>query len=91
MNNRSQILAIAVVATYNSRFSAKVKREVEEIENRVRECRGRISNDKVDEEMIPWVPDTGFSRRRNNKFLKTVDMHWHVKIFIAISIEVRGT
>jgi hypothetical protein len=38
---------------------------MEEIKNMAREKRGRSSNDKVDEEVMPWVSEMGFSRSRD--------------------------
>lgn len=49
---------LTVAEAYNSRSSANVKKYVEKIEAKVRECMGMTSNDKVDEEMFQWVPNT---------------------------------
>jgi hypothetical protein len=62
---------------------------VEEIENRVREKRGRTFGDKVDYEVMSWVLDMIFLRSRDTKYIKLVSMYWYMKTFIAMTIEVR--
>jgi hypothetical protein len=66
---------VTTTTKYNIIFSIVVKQYVEEIKNMAREKRGRSSNDKVDEEVMPWVSDMGFSRSRDTKYLKLVGMY----------------
>jgi hypothetical protein len=61
---------MAAAAAYYSHNFVDVKREVEEIESRVREKWGMTSSAKVDEEILPWVPETGFCPSREAKYLK---------------------
>jgi hypothetical protein len=56
---------------------------VEGIEKRMRLKRGCTFSDKMDEEITPWLPNIGFSRRRETKYSKIVDLHWHIKEFMA--------
>jgi hypothetical protein len=53
---------------------------MKEIESKVQEKRGMTSSVKVDEEILPWVPDTSFSQNGDNKFLMSVDMYSHTHI-----------
>jgi hypothetical protein len=88
-----KVKSFAMEATeiYNDKFSFEMKMEVGEIENRVRENKGRTSNEQVDEEIFSWLPDLGFSRSRDTKFLNIVDLYWHMKIFVAMIVEVKDT
>lgn len=41
--------------------------------------------------MSPWIPDTGFCWGSETKYLKTVDLYWHVKTVNACTIEENGS
>lgn len=86
-------MLFVVVATINyyRRFIVYVIKEVEEIENRVREKIEYTSSDKINEELIPWIFDKVFSRGGDTKYLKMVDLYWHINSFITLTVEVKGT
>jgi hypothetical protein len=48
-------------------FFFEVKKEVEEMESRVKEKRGMTSSVKFDEEIFSWVPNIGFSSSKDTK------------------------
>ena len=56
---------MAIVATYNHRFSTKVKQEIEEIESRVNEKWGMDFSGKVNKKIIHWVTYTSFKKKSN--------------------------
>lgn len=37
----------------------------------------------MDVEIRNWVLDNGISREREPKYLKTVDLYWHIKTFMG--------
>jgi hypothetical protein len=59
---------------YHKRFSIDIKAEVEDIEDKVKEKRGNTSTKEANEK-IHWIPDTGFSRSRDTKFFRMVELY----------------
>lgn len=71
--------AMEAADRYDKRFSADIKAEVAEIEDKLRE--------DVDEVLLLRIPDTQFSRTRDTKFFRMVELYWYTKSFIALVIE----
>jgi hypothetical protein len=43
----------------------------------------------VDAEFVPLLPDTGSTGARDTKYLRTIDLYWHMKTILAKAITVR--
>ena len=61
---------------YHNKFSEAVKVEVEGSEKKVRAKRKQTPIEVVNLEALQWMPDTEFSRSKDMKLFKMVEIRW---------------
>jgi hypothetical protein len=42
-----------------------------------------IDDEVVNENICPWIPNTGSSRARESQYYKTIDLYWHMKTLMG--------
>jgi len=82
--------AVASAEAYNHHFSDSIKVEVGAMENRVQAKRHHTPSEMISSELSLWILDTGFSRTHESKYMKTINLYWHIKDLIACAMEGRN-
>lgn len=75
---RSQANAMAIGSRNHRHFARPVKKEVENehIEKVVRDKRKHTTMERIDEESVNRVPDTGFFRSKDTEYMKLIKLYW---------------
>lgn len=60
--------------------------DIESLENEAHQGRMNTPDAAVDAEFMPLLPDTVSTRARDTKYLRIVDLYWHMKIILAKAI-----
>jgi len=71
------------VTNYHCQFLEVVKYEMDAIEQTICEKRWDLSKYHLEAEFMDWVPNTSFSKSRDTKVFKLIELYWLNKSFIS--------
>jgi hypothetical protein len=75
------------VTNYHSQFLENIKQEMDAMEHIIHKEIREISKLQLEDEFMDSVLDPCFSRSRNTKVFKLIELYWLNKAFVAQVIE----
>jgi hypothetical protein len=75
---------------FHCRFAQDVKNEVATMKQTICQKRRKLTKLQLETEFMHWVPDIRYSRSRESKTFKLIELYWLNKAFIAQVVDERG-
>lgn len=76
---------------FHCKFPTETKAEVANMEHAIKRKRWKLPKEQLEAEFKEWVPDSSYSRTRDTKIFKLIELYWLNKAFITQVVEEKSS